>query len=155
MKLARPASQLLLTHALPTACVVCRSRTKRVAGIKSLDIYALALYVDPAAARAALAPKFRGAAAPAVLAGDQALFDGGRAAGRAWLHGCTVGWHRRLEGSAARRCSTAARQARRAGDGWPPRHPPTCVPSQNSSTPMAWRRPLKLSSPQSEHTAPA
>ncbi|KAL4448872.1 hypothetical protein ABPG77_007589 [Micractinium sp. CCAP 211/92] len=50
------------------------ARTKRIAGLKNLDIYALALYVDPAAARSVLQPKLNGVAAGS-LAGNQALFD--------------------------------------------------------------------------------
>ena len=53
----------------------CSARTKRIAGIKSLDIYAVALYVDLGAARSALQGRFRGASA-ASLSADQALFDG-------------------------------------------------------------------------------
>lgn len=44
-------------------------------GIKNLDIYALALYVDQGAARSALQGRFRGSSA-ASLAADQELFDG-------------------------------------------------------------------------------
>lgn len=53
----------------------CRARTKRIAGVKNLDIYALGLFVDPSAVRGALQGKFRGAD-PASLAKDQKLFDG-------------------------------------------------------------------------------
>ncbi|EFN51273.1 hypothetical protein CHLNCDRAFT_55230 [Chlorella variabilis] len=51
------------------------ARTKRIAGVKNLDIYALGLFVDPSAVRGALQGKFRGAD-PASLAKDQKLFDG-------------------------------------------------------------------------------
>lgn len=50
------------------------ARTKRIAGVKNLDIYALGLFVDPSAVRGALQGKFRGAD-PASLAKDQKLFD--------------------------------------------------------------------------------
>lgn len=50
------------------------ARTKRIAGLKNLDIYALALYVDPAAAHSVLQPKLKGVAAQG-LARDQTLFD--------------------------------------------------------------------------------
>lgn len=53
----------------------CSARTKRIAGLKNLDIYALALYVDPAAAHSVLQPKLKGVAAQG-LARDQTLFDG-------------------------------------------------------------------------------
>jgi hypothetical protein len=53
---------------------VCRTRTKRIAGIKNLDVYALALYVDERAARSALARKFQGRSRDEV-ASSQALFD--------------------------------------------------------------------------------
>lgn len=49
-------------------------RTKKIAGIKSLDIYALALYVNRGAAQSALGRRFSGRA-PAELAKDQELFD--------------------------------------------------------------------------------
>ena len=51
-------------------------RAKRLLGIKNIDVYALALYVDPEV-KGALGPKFRGAA-PGELAKSQRLFDGGR-----------------------------------------------------------------------------
>jgi hypothetical protein len=50
-------------------------RSKKIAGIKSLDIYALALYVDEEGARRALHSKF-GKLSPDTLAKTQALFDG-------------------------------------------------------------------------------
>lgn len=52
------------------------ARTKRIAGIKSLDIYAVGLYVDQGAAHSALHRTFGGAASAAALATDQRLFDG-------------------------------------------------------------------------------
>ena len=52
-----------------------RARTKRIMGVKNLDIYALALYVDQGAARRELQGRFRGASATS-LATDQTLFDG-------------------------------------------------------------------------------
>lgn len=49
-------------------------RAKRLLGIKNIDCYALALYVDPDV-KGALGGKFAGAA-PEQLAADQRLFDG-------------------------------------------------------------------------------
>lgn len=50
------------------------ARTKRIAGIKSLDIYALALYVDKKELKNNLGRKF-GRRLPEQLANDQDLFD--------------------------------------------------------------------------------
>ena len=61
--------------AAPPLPLHCSARTKRIVGIKNLDIYALALYVDQGAARSALQGRFRGSSA-ASLAADQELFDG-------------------------------------------------------------------------------
>ena len=55
------------------------ARSKRLAGIKNLDIYALGLFVAEGAARRELA-RFRGAT-PESLAASQALFDGARGVG--------------------------------------------------------------------------
>ena len=68
-------SQSRASGPLPLCPLHCSARTKRIVGIKNLDIYALALYVDRGAARSALHGRFRGASA-ASLAADQALFDG-------------------------------------------------------------------------------
>lgn len=54
---------------------LCSARNKRIAGIKSLDLYALALFVDPGSVRSALRARFGGADAT-TLARDQRLFDG-------------------------------------------------------------------------------
>ena len=51
-------------------------RSKRLAGIKNIDVYALALYVDPQAARSTLQDRFRDQPTEK-LAADQRLFDGG------------------------------------------------------------------------------
>ena len=56
-------------------CAWCRVRAKRLLGIKNIDVYAMALYVDADGARGVLAHKFRGAA-PDQLAKNQQLFDG-------------------------------------------------------------------------------
>lgn len=57
------------------------SRTKRVAGVKTIDVYTLALYVDPAAAKQLLGG--RGGSSREALAKEQAMFDGAQEAG--WL----------------------------------------------------------------------
>lgn len=61
----------------PGSFALCRARSKRLVGIKNLDIYAVALFVDPTAVHSALGGHFRGASCPEALARDQALFDGG------------------------------------------------------------------------------
>lgn len=50
-------------------------RTKKIAGIKSLDIYALALYVDEPAIKRVLHSKFGSSTADALVK-NPALFDG-------------------------------------------------------------------------------
>lgn len=50
------------------------ARTKKIAGLKSLDVYALALFVDQGAVRSSLGGMFSGTDA-ASLAQDQRLFD--------------------------------------------------------------------------------
>ena len=60
----------MLTFVIP-----CSMRTKKIAGIKSLDVYALALYVDTAAVKGALHKKFA-KKTPQQVAKDQSLFDG-------------------------------------------------------------------------------
>lgn len=62
-----------VVHGVPTT--FCSARNKRIAGIKGLDLYALALFVDPGSVRSALRAKF-GSADAAALARDQRLFDG-------------------------------------------------------------------------------
>ena len=61
----------------------CRTRTKKIAGIKSLDVYALALYVDQKAAKHTLGHKFSGQA-PAQVSHD-ALLGGEDAVPPAWF----------------------------------------------------------------------
>ena len=51
---------------------LCSTRTKKIAGIKSLDVYALALYVDQRAAKHTLGHKFAGQA-PAQISHDELL----------------------------------------------------------------------------------
>lgn len=72
-----PACPLPSLPPCPCAFTPLRARTKRIAGIKNLDIYALALFVDQQAVRSQLHAKFGGASADA-LARSQALFDGER-----------------------------------------------------------------------------
>lgn len=99
-----PIPSRLVFHINPP----CSSRTKRIAGIKDLDIYALALYVDPAAARSVLQPKFKGASSDGLVR-SQALYDGEPARGAAveqWrAQGCTLA----VEGGVPWRFSGALR----------------------------------------------
>ncbi len=52
-------------------------RAKRILGLKNINIYALGIYVDDAAAKRALAGRFKAASAEAISK-DQTMFDGER-----------------------------------------------------------------------------
>lgn len=100
-----------------------------MAGVKSIDVYVLSLYVDPAAARGALGGRFSGTASADALARDQALFDGAWAAGLGWVWAIP----KRCAGAGTAPpadCSPACRRARegacRLGETCPG---PACLPT--------------------------
>ena len=69
------SSSFDISAVFPTVLTL-RVRAKRILGLKNINIYALGIYVDDAAAKRQLGGRFKSSSEDAV-AKDQQLFDGG------------------------------------------------------------------------------